>query len=239
MMDSRLARTELKRPLWLSVLGGIALLAFLAGTWFGLVVSPAEATQGELYRITYIHAAAATLGLVGVIVLGVFAVLYLWLGRPVFDVYAVAAAEVSTLFLALTVFGGMIYSKPTLNAFWAWDARLTLSGIMLVLVVGYFVVRALIDDPVRAGRISAVVALIIAAGAPLNRMATTLFRTVHPARSASIPPDLQIALLINMVATLLVFTYLFLERGRLGRLEAQLEEEASPASQGTGGVIRV
>jgi heme exporter protein C len=230
---------NLKRPLWLSVLGAVALLAFVAGTWYGLIVSPAEATQGELYRITYIHAAAATLGLVGVVVLGVCAALYLWFGRPVFDTYAVAAAEVSALFLALTVFGGMIYSKPTLNAFWAWDARLTLSGIMLVLMVGYFVVRALAEDPVRAGRISAVVALVIAAGAPLNRMATPLFRTVHPARSASIPPDLQVALLVNMVATLLVFAYLFLERARLGRLEAELDETASPAPQGAAEVIRV
>lgn len=238
-MKRQISAVNLQRPAWLSALGGLALLGFLLGAWYGLVVSPAEATQGELYRITYIHASAATMGLLGVIVLGVCAVLYLWLGKPIYDVYAVAAAEVSTLFLALTVFGGMIYSKPTLNAFWAWDARLTLSGIMLVLMVGYFVVRALIDDPVRAGRVSAVVALIIAAGAPLNRMATTLFRTVHPARSASIPPDLQVALLINMIAALLVLAYLFFERGRLGRIEAQLEEEASPALQGAGGVIRV
>ncbi len=216
-----------RRPLWLTVLGYVALLAFLTGTYFALFVAPTELTQQELFRVTYTHASVAAVGLLSTIVMAIFGAMYLWRPRPAHDVRAVAAAEVSLLFMAVTVFGGMLYSKPTLGAFWAWDARITLSGIMLVMLIGYFVVRGMIDDPVRRGRVSAVVALIIAMGAPLNRAATSMFRTVHPARSADMPAELQFVLWLNMLAVLLVFIWFFLERSRLGAALARTEEAAT------------
>jgi hypothetical protein len=36
----------------------------------------------------------------------------------------------------------MTYSRPTLNTFWTWDAKLTLTALMVALLVGYFIVRA-------------------------------------------------------------------------------------------------
>lgn len=218
-----------RRPAWLTIFGYVALAAFLVGTYYALLVAPTERTQQELFRITYTHASVAPVGLLAAVFTAVFAVMVLWRGRRADDVRMVAAAEVSLLFLALTLVGGMIYSKPTLGAWWAWDARITLSGIMVVLMIGFFVVRGLIDDPLRRARVSAVVALIVAAGAPLNRAATTLFRTVHPARSADMPPELQFVLFLNMFAVLLLFAWFFIERARLGavaeRIRAGAEED--------------
>ncbi len=224
------------RPLWLTVLGFVTLAAFLVGAWYALVMAPTEVTQQELFRITYTHASVAAVALAATILTAVFGAMVLWRGKPIDDVRTVAAAEVTMVFLAVTVIGGMIYSKPTLGAYWAWDARITLSGIMLVLMVGYFVVRGMIGDPLRAARVSAVVALIVAAGAPLNRAATSMFRTVHPARSADMPAELQFVLIINMVAALLVFVWFFLERARLGAIEARLEAEREGLEAGSSSV---
>ena len=219
-----------RRPVWLTAFGWLTLAVFLVATYFALFVAPTEVTQQELFRVTYTHASIAAIGLLGTIVTGVLGAVYLWRSRKGDDVRTVAAAEVTILFLAITLFGGMIYSRPTLGAWWAWDARLTLSAIMLVLMVGYFVIRGIISDPVRAARVSAVIALVIAAGAPLNRAATTLFRTVHPARSAEMPSELAFVLSLNMAAMFLVFVWFFLERSRLGMIEARVEA----ASRDTG-----
>lgn len=218
----------LRRPVWLTVFGLVTLATFLVAVYYALLVAPTEVTQQELFRITYTHASIAAVALTATILTAVFAIMFLWRTKRIDDVRTVAAAEVSLVFLTITVLGGMIYSRPTLGAYWAWDARITLSGIMLVLMVGYFVVRAMIDDPTRAARVSAVVAIIVAAGAPLNRVATSMFRTVHPARSANMPEELAFVLGLNMVAAALVFIWFFLERARLGAVAAGLQTGELP-----------
>ncbi len=238
-MSASSTDSSFRRPVWLTVFGWITLVVFLVATYYALFVAPTEVTQQELFRVTYTHASVAAIGLLGTIVTGVLAAIFLWRGRRQYDVRTLAAAEVTIVFLAMTLFGGMVYSKPTLGAWWAWDARLTLSAIMLVLMVGYFVIRGIISDPVRAGRVSAVVALVVAAGAPLNRAATTLFRTVHPARSAEMPSELAFVLALNMVAMLLVFVWFFLERSHIGLAEARLEAVAEQPEKPAGEAIRV
>lgn len=238
-MSASSTDSSFRRPVWLTVFGWITLVVFLVATYYALFVAPTEVTQQELFRVTYTHASVAAIGLLGTIVTGVLAAIFLWRGRRQYDVRTLAAAEVTIVFLAMTLFGGMVYSKPTLGAWWAWDARLTLSAIMLVLMVGYFVIRGIISDPVRAGRVSAVVALVVAAGAPLNRAATTLFRTVHPARSAEMPSELSFVLALNMVAMLLVFVWFFLERSHIGLAEARLEAVAEQPEKPAGEAIRV
>ncbi|HLR47386.1 MAG TPA: cytochrome c biogenesis protein [Deinococcales bacterium] len=225
------------RPAWLTVFGWVALAGALVATWFALVVAPTEATQQELFRATYLHAATATIGLLGTVVTGVLGAITLWRGRREDDIRTVAAAEITTILLALTVFAGMIYSKPTLGAYWAWDARLTLSAIMLVLMAGYFIIRGIITEPDRAARVSAVIALVAAAGAPLNRAATSLFRTVHPARSAEMPAELSFVLGINMVAMLLLFAWFFLERSSIGLAEARLEARETDGDDAAAGEV--
>lgn len=238
-MSASSTDSSFRRPVWLTVFGWITLVVFLVATYYALFVAPTEVTQQELFRVTYTHASVAAISLLGTIVTGVLAAIFLWRGRRQYDVRTLAAAEVTIVFLAMTLFGGMVYSKPTLGAWWAWDARLTLSAIMLVLMVGYFVIRGIISDPVRAGRVSAVVALVVAAGAPLNRAATTLFRTVHPARSAEMPSELAFVLALNMVAMLLVFVWFFLERSHIGLAEARLEAVAEQPEKPAGEAIRV
>lgn len=234
------ARKAHRRPAWLTAFGWLTLAVFLVATYFALFVAPTEVTQQELFRVTYTHASVAAIGLLGTVVTGVLGAVYLWRNRQADDVRTFAAAEVTILFLAITLFGGMIYSRPTLGAWWAWDARLTLSAIMLVLMVGYFVIRGIISDPVRAARVSAVIALVVAAGGPLNRAATTLFRTVHPARSAEMPSELAFVLGLNMAAMVLVFAWFFLERSRLGMIQARIEADSRDTSeQPAGEAIRV
>ncbi|HZW99816.1 MAG TPA: cytochrome c biogenesis protein CcsA [Trueperaceae bacterium] len=211
------------RPLWLTLLGLACLVGLGVGAYLALVVSPPDVNQGELIRIMYAHVSVAWICFVAVAVAGLWSALYLWRGRERDDVRAVANAEAALVYSALTITGGMIYSKPTLNTFWTWDAKLTLTAIMVALIVGYFIVRALIDEPVRRGRISAVIMLIVVVSLPFNYLAAEWFRTLHPAKSVNLDgsgvtmdPSMLRVLLVNVAVAGLIYLYFVSERVRIG-----------------------
>ena len=235
-----------KRPLWLNVLGIITLVLFSIGVYLGLVVSPADVNQGDLFRITYAHVSVVWIGFWAVAMTAVYGMLYLWRSRPMDDVWAVASAELSLLYFGLAIVGGMTYSKPTLGVFWDWDAKLTLTALAFALLVGYFIVRGLVDDPERRGRVSAVVSIVVLASLPFNWMAAKWFRTIHPAKSFDITsagvqdtmsPIFRWILLYNVAVAALIFVYFLLERVRVGRLE--LANETEPERPAGGEVVRV
>lgn len=235
-----------RRPLWLNLFGLATLLALGAGAWAGLVVSPPDANQGDLIRIMYAHVSVAWVSFVAVIVSAVAAMVFLWRGRRGADVVAAAAAESALLFGALTIVGGMTYSKPTLNTFWTWDAKLTLTALMVALLVGYFIVRGLVDDPVRRGRTSAVIMIVVLASLPLNYLAAEWFRTLHPAKSVDLTgggvtmDDTMLAvLLVNVGAAALAFLWLLLERVRIGRIEAEHDAAREARDAAPAEVVRV
>ena len=64
----------------------------------------------------------------------------------------------SFTFLALAT--GSIWGKPMWGTWWVWDARLTSELLLLFLYLGYMSLRASFDDPQRADRASAVLALV-------------------------------------------------------------------------------
>ncbi len=229
------------QPLWLRGLGFIALVAFLYGAYLALVGSPADINQGDLIRIMYAHVSVAWISFLAVILTAVSGCLYLWRGKRIHDVWAVANAELAAIFAALTLVGGMTYSRPTLNTWWTWDAKLTLTALMFALLVGYFIVRGLVEDPERRGRVSAVVSLIILASLPFNYLAAEWFRTLHPAKSLAIDgsgvtmdPTMVRVLLVNVVAAALIYLYFMLERIRIGRLEAHINETADSRTTSDG-----
>ena len=220
-----------RQPAWLRVLGLAALGLFGVGLYLALFTSPADINQGELIRIMYAHVSVAWISFLAVALTALFGCLFLWSSRRVFDVWAVANAELALIFAALTLVGGMTYSRPTLNTWWTWDAKLTLTALMFALLVGYFIVRGLLDDPERRGRVSAVVSIIVLASLPFNYLAAEWFRTLHPAKSLALDGSgvtmdgsMVQVLLVNVAAAAVLYLYFMLERVRLGRLEAGLSE---------------
>jgi heme exporter protein C len=237
------------RPVWMKVWAGVVVVLFAAGAYLALLWSPPDVNQGDLIRIMYAHVSVAWIGFVAVGITALFAALFLWRGKRRDDVVAVASAEMALLFSSLTIIGGMTYSRPTLNTFWTWDAKLTLTALMVVLLVGYFIVRALVDDPVRRGRVSAVVAIVVAASLPFNYLAAEWFRTLHPSRAIALDgsgvtmaPEMLMTLLFNTLVAGLAYGWFMVDRVRLGRIEAELEASRAARDDLTGtegGVVRV
>ena len=229
------------RPMWLNIFGLITLVLFGAGMYFALVLSPPDVNQGDLIRVMYAHVSAVWVCFLAVIVSAMFGMIYLWRSNPRDDIHALAHAESALLFAALTIIGGMTYSKPTIGVFWDWDAKLTLTALLFALLIGYFIVRGLIDDPIRRGRISSVVMMIVLVSLPFNWMAAKFFRTIHPTKSFEITksgistttdPSFLRILLFNVAVAALIYAWFVLERVRIGRLEAKLQDETEPKVKG-------
>jgi heme exporter protein C len=207
------------------VLGILALLAMLVGSWVGLVVVPADAAQGNVQRLMYVHVPAAWLAFLAFFIVFVMSVLYLIQREERWDRVAASSAEIGVVFTVVTLLLGMMWGKPTWGVFWTWDPRLTTTAILLAIYVGYLALRSFADDGEKRARWSAIVGVIGFANVPIVYMSVTWWRTLHqpPSSPRSVAPEILWTLMLNLGAFTLVYAYLMVRRVRLAKLEGELE----------------
>jgi heme exporter protein C len=214
------------------VLGGLALAAVLLGLYWGLVQAPPDALQGEVQRIMYLHIPSILTAYLSFFLVFVGSCLYLWKREKRDDILAYSAAEIGVLFTALTIIEGSIWGKPTWGVWWTWDARLTLTAILLLIFIGYLMLRSLIEEESRAASAGAILGIIGFLDIPLIHMSVYWWRTLHQPPSILRPdkapwdnvhPALLTALAINFVAFLLLYFYLLALRFRLGELTDEIK----------------
>lgn len=214
------------------ILGGLALLFVLLGLYFGLIVAPPDAYQGEVQRIMYLHIPSILTAYLSFFIVFVGSCLFLWKREKRDDILAHSAAEIGVLFTGLTIVEGSIWGKPTWGVWWTWDARLTLTAILLLIFVGYLMLRSLIEDETRSAVCSAVLGIIGFLDIPLIHMSVYWWRTLHQPPSIlrpdklpweNIHPSMLIALSINFVAFLLLYFYLLSLRTRIGEMEEEVK----------------
>ena len=215
------------------ILGILVLLFILAGLYLGLIHAPPDAYQGEVQRIMYLHIPSILTAYLAFFIVFIGSCLFLWKGEVRDDILAHSAAEIGVLFTALTIVEGSIWGKPTWGVWWTWDARLTLTAILLLIFVGYLMLRAFTEDQGRAATSAAVVGIIGFLDIPLIHMSVYWWRTLHQAPSIlrpdkapweNIHPSMLMALSVNLVGFLLLFFYLLALRMRLGEAENEVQK---------------
>ncbi|MGH7361274.1 MAG: cytochrome c biogenesis protein CcsA [Candidatus Methylomirabilales bacterium] len=206
-------------------LGVGASAALLAGLHAGLVRAPADVVQGEVQRIMYLHVPTVLVAYLAFFVVFVGSVAYLFTRRERWDILAHASAEIGVLFTALTIAAGAIWGKPTWGAWWTWDARLTTTAILLLIYVGYLMLRAAVEDRSRGARYAAVVGILGFLDIPIIHKSVEWWRTLHQPSSlarGAIDPVFQLPLMVNLGAFALLYAFLLAQRVEVGRLEAEL-----------------
>ena len=206
-------------------LGILALVSMMVGSYVGLVVVPADAAQGNVQRLMYVHVPAAWLAFLCFFIVFVMSVLYLIQRDERWDRVAASSAEIGVVFTVLTLLLGMMWGKATWGVFWTWDPRLTTTAILLAIYVGYGALRSFADDGEKRARWSAIVGVIGFVNVPIVYMSVTWWRTLHqpPSSPRSVAPDILWTLMLNLAAFTLVFAYLMMRRIRLAKLEGELE----------------
>lgn len=208
------------------LLGILALVAMLIGSYVGLAVVPADAAQGNVQRLMYVHVPAAWLAFLAFFVVFVMSVLYLIQRDERWDRVAASSAEIGVVFTVVTLLLGMMWGKPTWGVYWTWDPRLTTTAILLSIYVGYGALRSFADDGEKRARWSAIVGVIGFANVPIVYMSVTWWRTLHqpPSSPRSVAPDILWTLMLNLAAFTLVYLYLMVRRIRFAKLEGELEK---------------
>ena len=187
--------------------GAAAVLLTLAGLYIGFFVAPTDAQQGEAYRIIFIHVPAAWMSMFIYVVMAFWAALGLALNTRLSGMMAAALAPTGALFTFIALWTGSLWGKPTWGTYWVWDARLTSELVLLFLYFGYMALRAAIEDPRRADRASAVLALVGVVNVPIIYYSVQWWNTLHQGASVSLTraPSMASTMLTGMLLVALAF----------------------------------
>ena len=152
---------------------------FAVGMYLGFVVAPADATQGEFYRIIFIHVPSSILSMFLYLVMAGYAALGLVFNTRLSSMMASAVAPTGALFAFIALWTGALWGKPMWGAWWVWDARLTSELILLFLYLGFISLHASIDDPRRADRAAALLAIVGSVNVPIIYFSVKWWNTLH------------------------------------------------------------
>ena len=219
-------------PRWVRGFGAFALLFFAVAQVSAFLLSPADRDMGHLQKIMYVHVPAAWIAFAAFFIVFVYSVLYLWKRQAKHDLIAASAAEVGTVFTALTIVLGSVWGKPTWGVWWTWDPRLTTTAILLLIYVGYVALRSFTDEEERRARWSAAVGIVGFINVPIVYMSVQWWRTIHQVQSTPSKIDAPFAygLLANTVAFSLLLVYFIAHRYYTGRLELAAEQHLELAA---------
>lgn len=120
---------------------------------------------------------------------------------------AQALAPTGAIFTLLALVTGSLWGKPMWGAWWVWDARLTSELILLFLYLGFMALQSSIDDPRRADRAGALLALVGVVNVPIIYFSVKWWNTLHQGSSINMgaAPKMAATMLLGMLLMALAF----------------------------------
>ncbi|MFC5520175.1 heme ABC transporter permease CcmC [Polaromonas jejuensis] len=208
-----------------------AVLFALAGLYVGFLVAPTDATQGEAYRIIFIHVPAAWMSMLLYLVMAGWAVVGWTMNARLASMVARAIAPTGAMFTFLALWTGALWGKPTWGTWWVWDARLTSELILLFLYAGYMALTESIDDVRRGDHAGALLVLIGAINVPIIYFSVRWWNTLHQGTTISVTAaprmaDTMLNALLLMAAACWAYAFaVVFQRTRAIVLEREGEAE--------------
>jgi heme exporter protein C len=207
------------------VLGVAALASVVLAGLYGLVWSPPDVEMADSVRLMYVHVPTAVFTYVCCFITTFASAAWLRKRTPGWDVLAGAAAEVALVLIAITLVTGSLWGRPTWGTYWTWDARLTSTALLAVMLLGYLVLRwAEFDRTARP----AVLGLLLVPNVIIVNRSVEWWRSLHQEPTITrldpqIDGDLLVALMCGFLAMSLIFLWLMIHRFRVGWLAYQAE----------------
>ena len=188
-------------------LWALAVLLAVAGLAVGLLIAPTDFQQGDAYRIIFIHVPAAWMSMLIYVVMAFWAGLGLVLNTRLSSMLATALAPTGALMTFIALWTGALWGKPTWGTWWVWDARLTSELLLLFLYLGFMALQAAADDPRRADRAGAIVALVGVVNVPIIYFSVKWWNTLHQGSTINMTkaPSMASIMLVGML--LMVFAF--------------------------------
>ena len=131
-------------------------------------------------KIFYFHVPVAEASFLVLFLVAFYGIRFLMTRDRVFDTKARIAAEVTLMFVILTMVSGDLWTKASWDTWWVWEPRLTTYFIMTLLMVAYFVLRNSLEDEERRAVYAAVFGIVAWIDAPISFFITRLIPSDHP-----------------------------------------------------------
>jgi len=184
----------------------------LAGLYIGFFVAPTDRTQGDAYRIIFIHVPTAWMSMLLYLVMAFWAGIGWAFNARMASVVARSIAPTGAMFTFLALWTGAFWGKPTWGTWWVWDARLTTELILLFLYLGYISLVNAIDDRRRADQAGALLALVGSINVPIIYFSVIWWNTLHQGATISMtaaPKMADTMLTAMLLMTVACWAYAF------------------------------
>jgi heme exporter protein C len=195
--------------------------AIIVGALYGgLVLAPPDYQQGEGFRIIYVHAPSAWMSLMVYTAMAIAAGVGLIWRMKVAHAVATSSAPIGASFTVAALATGMLWGRPMWGTYWEWDPRLTSELLLLFLYLGYMGLRSSIDDPQRADRASALLAVVGVINVPIIHYSVEWWNSLHQTASVmrvgrpAMPASMLVPLLMMIFGFTLLYGALLLTRLR-------------------------
>ncbi len=177
------------------------------GLWISFFVAPVDAQQGQGYRIIFVHVPVSQMSMFIYLVMAGWAGIGLAFNTRLSSMMASALAPTGALFALLSLVTGSLWGKPMWGTWWVWDARLTSELILLFLYLGFMALESSIDDPRRADKACAVLALVGVVNVPIIYFSVKWWNTLHQGASVSLTssPTMAKTMLTGMLLMVVAF----------------------------------
>lgn len=218
------------------VLMSLAAVAVGIGLWMALTAPP-DALQGGYSRLLGIHPPTMWVAFLAFGVTAFGSIMWLIRKTERWDRLASASVEVGVIFTAIGLFTGMVWGQAVWGTPWDWqDPRLMSTLVMFFVYVGYIALRNAVDDPTVRARRSAILGAVAVIQVPLVYFSVNMFRTLHQTQSirpdgSSMPDEMLMAMLVNMVAFTLLYIALVAARIEVAKLEAEQVPDSAVAGE--------
>ena len=179
----------------------LAAILTAVGLYYGFVVAPTDAQQGEVYRVIFIHVPAAWMSMFIYLVMAGWAGFGLAMNTRLSGMMASALAPTGAMFTFVALWTGALWGKPTWGTYWVWDARLTSELVLLFLYLGFIALKGAIPEPTRADRAGAILALVGVVNVPIIYFSVQWWNTLHQGASVSMTrsPSMAATMLLGML----------------------------------------
>ncbi|MBX9902576.1 MAG: heme ABC transporter permease [Burkholderiaceae bacterium] len=185
----------------------IALLLCVAGCYVGFFIAPTDHQQGDAYRIIFLHVPAAWMSMLVYLVMAFWAAIGVAFNTRLSSMMASALAPTGAMFTFLALLTGSLWGKPTWGTWWVWDARLTSELILLFLYGGFIALQSAIDDPRRADKAGAIIAIVGVVNIPIIYFSVQWWNTLHQGSSINMKsaPSMAMTMLVGMLIMVFAF----------------------------------
>ena len=181
----------------------VAAAALIAvGLYMSFFVAPTDYKQGEGYRIIFVHVPAAWMSMFIYLVMAAWSAIGLVFNTRLSAMMARALAPTGAMFTFLALWTGAFWGKPMWGTWWVWDARLTSELILLFLYIGFIALTSAIDDPRRADRAGAILALVGVVNIPIIYYSVKWWNTLHQGATIRIGEESSMG--TTMLITMLI-----------------------------------